>query len=88
MTDPSRFPITPPAWSHARRGNTPSGGTGGCGTTPRRRADSHPTTTDWTRPHGEWWKALAQRTASNVPSSIGLTLGKTGSCEGIIRGPR
>ncbi len=37
---------------------------------------------------GEWWNALAQRTASNVPSSIGLTLGKTGSCEGIIRGPR
>jgi hypothetical protein len=38
---------------------------------------------------GEWWKALAQWTASNVPSSIGLTLGKMGSCEGMnhLRAP-
>ena len=30
---------------------------------------------------GKWWKAVAQRTASNVPSSIGLSLGKMGSLQ-------
>jgi hypothetical protein len=74
MTDPSRFPITPPAWSHARRGNTPSGGTGGCGTSPRRRADSHPTTTDWTRPHGARISSSANSGNCSMKIRRGFTL--------------
>ncbi len=74
MTEPSWLPITPPAWSHARRGHTPSGGTGGCGTTPRRRSNSHPTMTDLTRPHGARISSSAKSENFPMKNRRGFTL--------------